>query len=128
MKSKLFNLLLIITSLAGYLEWGGNRHSFLFHIEVEFFSKVFIDPVSILHPFTVLPLLGQIVLLFTLFQKNPSKPLTYIGITCLGVLLMFMFVIGILSLNFKILISTIPFLIVSALTIRHYKKMQRGES
>ncbi len=30
MKSKILNFFLIITSLLGYLEWGGNSHSFLF--------------------------------------------------------------------------------------------------
>lgn len=115
---------MLITSLFGYLEWGGNKHSFLFQIEGEIFSKLFTDPISILHPFTVLPLLGQVLLLFTLFQKKPNKTLTYISIAGLGVLLVFMFFIGILSLNYKIIISTIPFLVVSILAISLYRKKQ----
>jgi hypothetical protein len=122
MKSKILNFFLIITSLLGYLEWGGNSHSFLFQAEAEIFSKIFTDPISAIHPFTILPLIGQVILIFTLFQRIPSKALTYISVGSLGILLGFMFVIGLISLNYKIFFSTIPFIIVSILTIRHYKK------
>ena len=40
--------------------------------EIEIFSKLFIDPISVLHPFTMLPL---------------------IGMGCIGQLLFFMFVL-----------------------------------
>jgi hypothetical protein len=122
MKSKILNFLLIITSLLGYLEWSGNSHTFLFQAEAEIFSKVFSDPVSVIHPFTILPLIGQLLLMATLFQKTPGKKLTYFGIGSLGLLLGFMFLIGALSLNYKIISSTIPFICVSILTIRHYRR------
>jgi hypothetical protein len=124
LKSKILNSILIITSLLGYLEWGGNSHSFLFQAEAEIFSKLFTDPISILHPFTVLPMLGQVILVVTLFQKTPSKSLTYISIGSLGILLGLMFVIGFMSLNYKIIISTIPFIVVSVIAIRHYRKIK----
>ena len=121
MKSKILNSLLIITSLIGYLEWGGNNYIFLFKAEAEIFLKLFTDPISVLHPFTILPLIGQVLLLITLFQKTPNKTLSFISIAGLGLLLGFIFIIGLMSLNFKVIISTIPFIVVSVLTIRHYK-------
>jgi hypothetical protein len=121
MKSKILNFLLIITSLFGYLEWGENNHSFLFQAEVEIFSKIFTDPFSVIHPFTILPLIGQTILIITLFQKSPNKTFSYIGIGSLGILLAFMFVIGLITLNFKIIFSTIPFIIISILAIKHYR-------
>jgi hypothetical protein len=121
MKSKILNFLLIITSLFGYLEWGENNHSFLFQAEVEIFSKIFTDPFSVIHPFTILPLIGQTILIITLFQKSPNKTFSYIGIGSLGILLVFMFVIGLINLNFKIIFSTIPFIIISILAIKHYR-------
>jgi hypothetical protein len=122
MKSKVLNLLLMITSLIGFLEWGGNNHSFLFQVEAELLSKILTDPASVMHPLTILPLLGQIVLVATLFQRTPNKKLSYIGIGCLGILLGLMFAIGLMSLNFKIILSTIPFLGVAILTIRHNRE------
>jgi hypothetical protein len=124
MKSKLLNIGLILSSLIGYLEWGQGNHQFLFQSEAEIISKLFTDPISILHPFTILPLLGQILLIITLFQKQPDRIMTYSAIACIGILLLLMFVIGIISMNFKILFSTLPFLILAFITIRHHRMMR----
>jgi len=122
MQSKVLNALLIITSLFGYLEWGGNNRIFLFKAEAEIFSKFFTNPSSALHPLTILPILGQLLLLITIFQKVPNKTLIYIGIAGLGLLLSLMFIAGLVSMNLKIIISTIPFIVVSILAIRYYNK------
>jgi hypothetical protein len=127
MKSRILNFLLIITSLIGYLEWGKNSHSFLFQAEGEILTKLFTDPASVIHPFTILPMLGQVLLIITLFQKKQNKILTYISIVCLGILLVLMFVIGILSLKYKIIFSTIPFIVVVIFAIIHYRKINRQE-
>ena len=125
MKPKILNFLLIITSLFGYLEWGGNNDLVLIKAEAEIFSELFSDPVSIFHPFILLPIVGQTLLLITLLQKTPSKTFTYIGVACLGLLLGFMFVIGLIVLNFKILISTLPFIITAVFTMRYSHKLKR---
>lgn len=122
MKLKVLNFLLIVTSLFGYLEWGGGQRSFLFQAEYEVLSKLFTDPESAAHPFTLIPLAGQVCLLMTLFQRKPRRLLTYSGIACLGLLLGFMMVIGLLSLHMGILASTIPFGVVAVLAVRE----QRG--
>jgi len=122
MKSKILNVLLIITSLVGYLEWGGNNQVFLFEAEAEIISKLFTDPVAALHPFTILPLMGQVLLIITLFQKKPNRKLTYISLASLGILLGFMLAIGLLSLNYKIILSTFPFIIVAVMAVSYYRK------
>lgn len=121
-KAKILTALLIISSLFGYLEWGQNNHILLFQAEAEIITKLFTDPLSALHPFTVLPLLGQVFLLITLFQKKQSKILTYIGIGGIGILLALMFLIGCIELNYKILLSTVPFLLLAFINIRHHRK------
>jgi hypothetical protein len=124
MKSKILNFLLIAFSLFGYLEWSGNQHIFLLEAEIEIFSKLFINPKSVIHPFIILPIIAQFLLLFTLSQKTPSKKLTYISIFGLGLLLGFMLFVGLVSLNYKIVISTIPFVLLSILTILHHRKQK----
>ncbi len=124
LKSKLLNFLLILTSLFGFLEWGGGNHLFLFQAEGEVMSKLISDPASVLHPLTILPMVGQILLLITLFQKKPGKILTYTGLACLGILLAFMFVVGAISFNVKIMLSVIPFLVLAFITIRHYRSIK----
>lgn len=118
-------MLLIATSLIGYLEWSGDSSSFLFQAEAEIFSKLFSDPQSVLHPFTVIPFIGQLVLVFTLFQNKPSRLLTYTGILALGFLLVFLLVIGLVGMNMKITSSTIPFLVVAVIAVINLRKVKQ---
>ena len=122
MKIKYLHLSLILASLLGYLQWGGDNHMFLFQAEWDLLKKAIEEPASVIHPFTVLPFVGQLILLINLFQKKPSKRLTLIGIAFLGMLLGLLFIIGVMTLDFKILFSTLPFLILAALTIREVRK------
>lgn len=128
MKSKLFSTLLLITSLIGYLEWSGNNKIFLYQAEIEVLQKLFTNPISILHPFIILPILGQLCLIVTIFQRMPDKKLIYFSIFALGILLVFMFIVGIMALNYKIIISTIPFILVAFFTIRENSKLKKGYS
>lgn len=121
MKGKILNLSLILTSLLGYLEWGTDRKQFLFQVETEIVSKLFTDPLSVIHPFTILPLVGQILLFITLFQTKPNKVLTFAGIGGIGILLGILLIIGLINPNFKILFSTIPFWVMVYLTFRFHR-------
>ncbi|KXK47979.1 MAG: hypothetical protein BWX95_02234 [Bacteroidetes bacterium ADurb.Bin141] len=125
MKAKILSALLILFSLFGYLEWGKENHSFLFEAEYEVFSKLFTDTQSVIHPFTLIPLIGQISLMITLFQRSPHKRMIYAGIVCIGLLIGLMFFIGIISKNFKILISTIPFIATAIYTLRYLNKQNK---
>jgi hypothetical protein len=122
MKSKLFHLGIILTSLIGYLEWGKDNSMFLIEGEIKVLSKLFLDPMSVTHPLTLMPLVGQLLVLSTLFQKKPRKILTYLGIGLIAVLLLFILFAGILDMNYKIILSIIPFLMMSTLTILHLRK------
>lgn len=118
MKAQLLNIGLLLSSLIGYLEWGGDKKMFLFEIEGEVLSKLFTDPLGILHPLTILPLFGQLLLIISLFQKKPNKLLTYIGLGCIGILVVLIFFVGLISLNYKTILSTIPFLVIVIWTIK----------
>lgn len=127
MKGKILNLLLIVSSLFGFLEWGQNKTMFLVELEAELLTKSIHDPRMLLHPFVLLPLIGQILLLFTLFQQKPNKFLTYSGIGGIGILLALLFLVGCLSLNWKILFSTIPFFAIGFYTVRFSIKQRSSE-
>ncbi|HNS11950.1 MAG TPA: hypothetical protein PKM97_05005 [Bacteroidia bacterium] len=126
MKSKVLNFLLILSSCLAYLEWGKGNSSFLFEAEMLILIKLFSDPVSVFHPLVLLPLAGQLLLLYTLFQKEPGKRMSLTGFWLLFVLMFFITVTGILALNLKIIISTIPFLTIGVFTINHYRKLKKS--
>jgi hypothetical protein len=125
MDKKLINLSLILTSLIGYLEWGRGQSVLLLQAEAEMFSRALTDPAEVIHPLTLLPVLGQLALIFTLFQKAPGKALTYAGIAGIGILFALMFFIGVIDLNVRILASTLPFLIFAVLAIRQHRASRR---
>lgn len=122
--SKQLTALLFLSSFFGYLEWGDNA-SFLFEVEWELIQVLVNDPMSAMHPFTVLPMLGQIGLVVALFQKSPTKWLVYTSIGCLGILFGLMSFIGISSGVPKIFLSTLPFLILSVLVIVRLRRQHR---
>lgn len=122
MKEKVLSVLLILTSLLGYLEWGQGQHLFLLQAEGEILLKLWSDPKSVLHPLILMPLAGQILLAITIVQKTPSRILVYIGMGSLSMLLGLMCIIGIISINLKILFSTLPFLAMSVYTLIHFRK------
>lgn len=118
---KILNLLLILLPLAGYLEWGKNQHGFIFQMEAEVFTKGFRDPSAVMHPFVILPLLGQLLLLYTLFQRNPSRHLSLAGIVSIALLMSLMLFIGLMESNLRITASVLPFFLVMLLAIRAHR-------
>ena len=125
MKAKLLNTLLLLTSFIGYLEWGKDQNVFLAVAEWDILKKIVSTPQSVVHPLIIIPMISQLLLLLTLFQKNTSKVLTYIAIIGLGLLFAFITLAGLLSLNVKIVGSTLPFLIIVIVTIKYYRKINR---
>ena len=121
-KIKLLNIALVLSSMLGYLQWGDNNSVILFKAEAEVIFKLFTDPGSAAHPFTLVPLFGQVFLIITLFQNTPDPTLTYIGMSCIGFLLLFILFIGIISLSLKVIVSTLPFVCLSIFQIVHLRK------
>ena len=119
---KVLNFLLLLSSFTGYLEWGKGNHQFLFQMEGEVFGKLFTDPMSVMHPFILIPMAGQLLLLFTLFQQQPGKRITYAAMACLALLMLLILLIGILERNLVMIASVTPFLVLSFFVIRQFRK------
>lgn len=126
MKAKLLNVGLILSSLIGYLEWGSDQSMLLIEGEIDVISKLLTDPLSVIHPLTLLPMIGQFVLIITLFQKRVSSRLTYWGIAFIGVLIVLMFIIGWMGINYKILASTLPFILIALYTVKFHLRGNRS--
>lgn len=109
---RLINIGLPITSLLCYLEWGKDNSSFLFQVEYEIFRKGF-NSDSILYPLVFLPMAGQLLLILSTIK--PSKRFAFMGVSMIGVLVLMILLVGVLSLNIKIILSTIPFVTIAVL-------------
>ena len=119
---KLLNFYLLLSSLIGYLEWGYGNHAFLFEVEYQLLFGTKGTQDSFTHPFVLVPLLGQLLILITLFQNKPSKPLTLGGMVCIGLIMVFIFAIGIMGLNIKIALSAVPFIAIAVAILLNFRK------
>jgi hypothetical protein len=119
---RIFNICLLLAFLPGYLEWGKDRHAFIFQMETEIFIKGSNDLKSILHPLILLPFTGQLLILITIFQKRVSRILSLVGLACLSLLMLLLMVIGLLTLNVQVIVSTIPFIASAVFVIKYNRK------
>ena len=119
---KVLNISLLLFFMIGYLEWGQSESTFIFHAELDVLSKMVSDPLSVMHPLIIAPFAGQVLLLLTLFQQTPGRMMTLMGLACLGALIVVLFLIGSMSLNFKMIASTLPFIITGILVLRSHRK------
>lgn len=119
---KFLHLLLLLSSFFGYLEWGQGQHRYIFELEYELFFTLPNKTANFSHPLILVPLIGQLLLIITLFQKAPGKWLTYLAISCIGLLMLLLFFIGILDKNVQILAGAAPFITLSIIIIIHNRK------
>ncbi len=114
-------LALLTSSLFGYLEWGTGQHALLAEVEWDVFAKLFTTPSAILHPLIILPLLGQMMLILALFPSKWTPWLIWSGMVSIGLLFFFILVIGLMVQNAMIILSALPFSVLTVLTIRNEK-------
>ncbi|MBK9983713.1 MAG: hypothetical protein IPP15_22910 [Saprospiraceae bacterium] len=114
---RLINTGLLLSFLVCYLEWGHDNSSFVFQVEYLVFFQKDHSANTFTHPLIIIPFLGQLLILFTIFQKKPGRRLTWIGLILLGILVLVILLVGLLSLNYKIILSTVPFILFSMLFI-----------
>jgi hypothetical protein len=116
MRQRLLNIGIVLSFLVCYLEWGGGHSAFVAQVQYELLvGKP--EAQNFAHPMIALPFVGQLLLLYTLFQKRPSRRLTSIGIVLMGVLVLLLALIAVLSMNARTGLSTLPFL---ALAVIHF--------
>lgn len=119
---KTLNFLAILSFQIGYLAWGHGKALFIFQGEIELFKKALSNPLSLIHPIIIIPFVGQLLLVYTLFQKEPGKTPTFIGLACLALLMLLLLFIGVSIPDIKILTSSLPFVTFSVLILRAHKK------
>lgn len=125
---KLLNACLLLAFLLGYIEWGKDHKKFVFQLEAETLYKLPESLQTVFYPFILLPLAGQIMLLYTFFQKKPGRWLSLTGLICLNLLMMFLFLLSLVLMNGKVLASTLPFLITGFFVLEANRKRESTAS
>lgn len=125
---RLLNICLLLSFLLCYMEWGKSNSSFIFQTEYSLLFEMNDSLSSFIHPLILIPFCGQLILLYSLFQKQPGRSLTFIALGLLGILPIIILLAAILSMNFRMIVSTVPFFIISFLVLRAHRKTQKLES
>jgi hypothetical protein len=112
---RLINLGLLFSSLICYLEWRGGNSTFLFQIEYDLFFDRGVRLNAFASPLVFIPLLGQVLVLFSGVKRKPNVTLTLVGMIFIGMLVGLVLAAGLMSANFKIIVSTLPFIGMSVL-------------
>jgi hypothetical protein len=66
-----------------------------------------------MHPFVLVPLIGQILVVISLFLKGPGRKISLAILISLGLLVLLILLTGIMGSNWRVMLSTVPFLSVS---------------
>lgn len=122
MRNKILQLLILLSSFIVYLSWGKDQSKHIYEIEWDILKRIFTDIKSVFHPFVLLPLLGQVILFVTLFQKKINNKLVLFAIILLSILILFILFIGILQKDIKIISFALPFTLLSAHRIFFFRK------
>ncbi len=115
---------LLISSLFCYLEWA-DQSTFLWEVEWMLLSGKASEG-SLAHPFILVPLLGQLLLIASLFIKKSPFRLVFIGMAFIWLLAGMILLVGFLSLHTKILLSVLPYLLFSIASIVYYRKAKKA--
>ncbi|MDI9257338.1 hypothetical protein [Flavobacterium sedimenticola] len=114
---------LFLSSFIGYLEWA-KQSEFIVQIEFDLLRKINQSPEAFLHPFILIPLLGQLILVFSLLIAKPKMSWVFIASTAIALLFLMLLLVGVLSWNPKMMLFTLPFLGCYSYLLLQRKKIQ----
>jgi hypothetical protein len=122
MKEKLPLLLALLAFPFCYMEWGGGNSGFVYEAERQILFGQGDKADSFAHPLVLLPFLGQLLLLWALFQQKPNRRLVIVALCAMGLLVLVLLLVGILGRSPKIVLSTLPFLAAAGWWLRESRR------
>ena len=107
-----FPLIIVLAFQLCYLEWP-NHSMFIFEAEYQVFTKTSSYISNFSHPIILSGFISQIVLVLSTFYSKISYKWINISIVLLSLLVLLFLITGLLSMNYKIVLSCIPFLSIT---------------
>lgn len=107
---RLLNLAILIAFSFCYLEWPSSNSLFIVQGEYEIVTNTKNMLSNFTHPIIIIGFLAQLIVLYAAIVKDTNKKRNTIGIVLLSLLVLLFLIVGILSANYKIIFSTLPFL------------------
>lgn len=109
----LLPLAIILAFSICYMEWGGGNSAFIFETEMIVFQMDTDRLATLTHPLILFGLVGQLLLLVSAFTEGKKRRwFARIGIVQLSIIVFFVLLAGVLSVNWKTIGASLPFLVL----------------
>lgn len=119
------NIGLVIAFSICYMQWGNNNSAFIAQVEYQLLFKEKNILQAVTHPLIAAGLIGQLLLLYSAIAVKAKKIIPVIAIALLSLVVLLILVAGILSVNYKMILSTIPFITLSVFFFYKFRKAKR---
>ncbi len=96
---------------------------FIFEGEYEIFTNTKNWVSNFTHPVILIGIASQLLILYCAIAKNASKKLNNIALLLLTPVVVLFLLVGILSSNYKIILSTLPFLSLVVVYFVKFRKL-----
>jgi hypothetical protein len=104
------------------MEWGNGNSAFMAEAAYQLLFKNPLSLGDLLHPLVLTGLAGQILLGYAALSKLPRKLPAAIGILSLSIMVLIILLAGMLAMNIKMILSTLPFI---GLSIFYFVRVNR---
>lgn len=111
---------LLLSFLLCYMEWGGGHSAFIGGAEYEVLNRKAGDPGSLAHPVILAGLAGQVLTLLSAFLRRPPRLLLWTAVLLPGLVVLLILLAGLLTANWKMILSTVPYLVIAFVLLRRY--------
>ena len=103
-----------------YLAWGTDQCAFVFQMEYTLVAEK--SGQNFAHPIILMGLAGQLLLIYGAIKPNANRWFALSAIILLSTLVALFFLVGCLSLQVPIILSTLPFIVLVILYAKFRKR------
>ena len=122
---KLAIFCLFASFLFCYLEWA-DQSAFVYEVAYMLLFEKSEKASAFSHPLVLLPFLGQLLVLISLFMPKPKKWMVITGMAMMGLLVVMLLLVSLLGRNWKIFLATMPFLVSAVWCVKGFRRKREG--
>ncbi len=91
-----------------YFEWS-DQSAFVYEVAYQLLFEKSEKANAFSHPLVLLPFLGQLLVLISVFLPKPKRWMVFSGMAMMGLLVLVLLIVGVVGKNWRIAVATLPF-------------------
>jgi hypothetical protein len=126
--TKLNAIGILVSFLGCILEWPPNNSYYVFQLEYQLLFETKGILKSLVHPVLLAGIFGHFSMIYAIISKNPKQWIELSGSILLSLLVVLFLLSGLFSKNSKMILSTLPFILISGNYYYHLLKTKNSKS